>query len=352
MNMNIKDKLYQLFSIRWVQHVLFWSVFLFLSISRLLSKDESNFQQEFFFEVSQMAFIALFVYFNLLFLIPRYWNKGQYVKYCANIVFWELVFVSILSFTLTYYPDVIFKNIANKNFNRLIVINAFKLNIFVLSSTLFHFVKEWIALKDENLRFTEKAQEQLEAELSFLKGQVNPHFLFNTLNNIYSMSLYDSNKTPDMILKLSELISYMLYECRDNEVSLQKEINCIKNYIELEAVRVEDVAQINFQVKGNDPGHMVPPLLFIPLIENAFKHGISPELERSDLNITIEISSNELRLKIVNPIKYDDSSRAKNGGLGIINVKKRLELLYPEMHLFTVTEENNLYSTLLVLTLK
>jgi len=318
-----------------------------------MDMDRERIANEIFFETSQLLVIVIFVYFNLRYLIPKYWNKGEYFNYIVNIIIYEFLIISILSISLKFYPDIHFQKIAEDNPSRLIVMSFFKTNIFVLTSSLFHFVKEWIALKDENLRFTEKAQEQLEAEISILKAQVNPHFLFNTLNNIYSMSLYDSKKTPEMILKLSQLISYMLYECKDEEVNLEKEIQFIKNYIDLESVRVEDVAHINLSISGDDPGHKIPPLLFIPLIENAFKHGISSELSTSEINIKLEVAKNQINLEIINPIDTSTENQKSDqyGGLGIENVKKRLELLFPKKHEFTISKNDNLYSTHLSLTL-
>ena len=193
-------------------------------------------------------------------------------------------------------------------------------------------------------------QEQLEAELSLLKGQVNPHFLFNTLNNLYSLSLHDSKKTPELILKLSQLLSYMLYECKDETVSLEQEITFIRNYIDLEAIRVEDIADVHFKVTGSNTGHKIPPLLFIPLIENAFKHGISSEVEHSDIHIKIHIDENEIELNTENPFdetQIDDDNNHK--GLGLENVNKRLELLYPNKHSLEVNKNRQYFRTRLVL---
>jgi len=351
--MNFKEKLYNFFTIRWVQHLSFWSVFVLLELGRFIDMDPKRFTNELFFEGVQIGTVVLLVYFNLRILIPKYWNTGNYLKYIFQIIKWEAITISILSIILYNFPEIEFKKFALQSPWKMVIMNSFRTNIFILSSSLFHFVKEWIKLKDENLKFTEKAQEQLEAELNVLKAQVNPHFLFNTLNNIYSMSLYDSAKTPDMILKLSQLISYMLYECKDEEVSLEKEIQFIKNYIELESVRVEDVAQINLQIDGENQEYQIPPLLFIPLIENAFKHGISSVLDSSEIIIQISISDTCINLDIENPYEQMREVKAATNhkGLGIENVRKRLELLYPKHHVFNISTDNNLYKTHLSLSL-
>jgi sensor histidine kinase YesM len=345
--MNLQEKLHQIFSIRWIQHFSFWAVFVLMEFGRFSDMVSDRIPNELLFEATQLFFIAFLVYFNLRILIPKYWNRGKYSKYISSIIITEITIISLLSVILYNFPEIEFKRFASLNIGRIIMMNSFKTNIFVLSSSLFHFVKEWIAFKDENLRYNENAQEQLAAELSILKAQVNPHFLFNTLNNIYSMSLYDSTKTPETILKLSQLLSYMLYECKGEEVSLEKEIHFIKNYIELEAIRVEDVAKINLNIKGEDPGHKVPPLLFIPLIENAFKHGISDERETSEINISLIISENTIQLEINNPLdsSVEKSVHNKFNGLGIDNLRKRLELLFPKKHLFTCSQKENQYTT-------
>ena len=350
--MNLKDKLYQIFSLRWVQHLSFWTAFLLLMSGRFIDMEPERIKNEIIFEGTQMSLIVLFVYFNLRYLIPKYWNKGFYFQYIIQLVMYEALIVGILSASLYYFPEIQFSRFAD-NYPKLFFINIFKTNILILSSSLFHFVKEWISLKDENLKYTEKAQEQLEAELNVLKGQVNPHFLFNTLNNIYSMSLYDSAKTPEMILKLSQLISYMLYECRDEEVKLEKEIQFIKNYIELESIRVEDVASIQLEIVGEDPGYKIPPLLFIPLIENAFKHGVSIDQETSLIYIKFKISNKGIDLEIKNPIGNSEEERVdrRKGGLGIENVRKRLQLLFPNSHNFSTTQSENQFNTLVSLTL-
>jgi len=345
--MNIKEGLYQIYKIRWVQHFSFWTVFMLLMFGRYIDlPDDKNLIDELIFEFSQLFFIVIFVYFNLRYLIPKFWNRGRYLIYVRNLILWELALILLLSFLLHYLPEVKFKLIAKRDPIKLLIIHGFKINIFVLSSSLFHFVKEWIKLKDENLKFTERAQEQLEAELSLLKAQVNPHFLFNTLNNIYSMSLYDSAKTPEMILKLSQLISYMLYECKDALVSLEKELLFIENYIELEALRVEDVAEIKFLIDGDPEGIKIPPLLFIPLIENAFKHGVVSELDKSLIRIEISVVSDSIGLQIENPWEEDEQDDlSKHKGLGVENVQKRLSLLYPNKYILKCEKRGKSYIT-------
>lgn len=166
----------------------------------------------------------------------------------------------------------------------------------------------------------------LNAEVNFLKSQINPHFLFNTLNSIYSQAHSRSVNTEHSILKLSELLRYVLYESGDNQVELSKDIQYINNYIDLQRLRLSQKIKINYSVTGNMQGKKIAPLLLITFIENAFKHGISYSLA-SCIDISIVIFEKTLTLSVVNPILEKDSF--ETGGLGLKNVRRRLELLYP-----------------------
>jgi two-component system, LytTR family, sensor kinase len=184
-----------------------------------------------------------------------------------------------------------------------------------------------IWFQQEKIR-SELENQKLRAELSFLKMQVNPHFLFNALNNIYSLSVIENtNRTSNSILKLSELMRYMLYEKEDaeNKVSLEKEIHHINSYIDLEKLRHQDDIHVNFSIEGDINGKRVPPLLLFPLVENAFKHGILTQKEKP-LNIELKISEQRMNLLIDNYNNY--YQKDKVGGIGVQNVKKRLDLLY------------------------
>jgi two-component system LytT family sensor kinase len=183
---------------------------------------------------------------------------------------------------------------------------------------------------------TNLENQKLEAELSFLKMQVNPHFLFNVLNNIYSLAVSEkSTKTGNSILKLSELMRYMLYEKEDaeNKVSLAKEIHQINSYIDLEKLRHAGEVYLNFSIEGNINGKRIAPLLLFPLIENAFKHAVLNDLSKP-VNIELKLSDQRMKFCISN--FKNDYPKDKNGGIGIENVRKRLELLYKNEYGFTI----------------
>ena len=180
-------------------------------------------------------------------------------------------------------------------------------------------------------------QEKITAELQLLKAQVHPHFLFNTLNNIYSFSMENSPKTPELILKLSSLLSYILHDCKTEEVRLEKEIEIMKNYIDLERERYGSKIEISWNVEGDIRDRFIAPLLMLPFLENSFKHGASEQIEESWLRVDISVKQDVLRCRIANSkneyVPYSEK------GIGIANVKKRLEFIYPGNHELKLNDE-------------
>lgn len=184
-------------------------------------------------------------------------------------------------------------------------------------------------------------QEKVTAELQLLKAQVHPHFLFNTLNNIYSFSLDNSPKTPALILKLSSLLSYMLHECNSKEVPLEKEMEVMRNYIDLERERYGSRLDISFSVQGDVKDKLIAPLLLLPFLENAFKHGLSQQIGRYWLSVDVLVKSDALRCKIIN--SKNEYVAYRENGIGIINVRKRLQFLYPGKHELKIADDGNFF---------
>ena len=186
-------------------------------------------------------------------------------------------------------------------------------------------------------------QEKTNMELQFLKSQVNPHFLFNSFNNLYGLSLTEPHKTPDAILKLAELTRYMLYESNGEKVLLAKEITYLYNLIELQKLRYDEVVSLDLNIKFDDSGQLIAPLLLIAFVENAFKHGdVNDELHPVEVVLTVQ--TNHLYFYVFNKI-----SHAKNkdltGGIGLINVQRRLELLYPDKFTINIQNDGQFYTS-------
>jgi two-component system, LytTR family, sensor histidine kinase AlgZ len=193
-------------------------------------------------------------------------------------------------------------------------------------------------------------QEKITAQLQLLKAQLHPRFLLNTLNNIYSFALHNSPKTPQMVLKLSSLLSYMLYDCKAEEVRLEKEVEVMKNYIELEKERYGDIIEISINIEGDIQDEYISPLLILPFLENAFKHGMSDQHERPWMSVDIAVKDHTLTCKVVN--SKNEFLPFQENGVGISNVKKRLEFLYPGKYNLKLADEGEFFVVSLLLELK
>jgi hypothetical protein len=188
-------------------------------------------------------------------------------------------------------------------------------------------------------------KEQKENELRHLKAQLNPHFLFNTLNNLYGLSVAESKKLPGLMLKLSELLRYSLYDTNQNYVAVSKELDYISNYVELERIRLSDKTDIQFQITGDYADHYIAPLLLIIFIENAFKHFSAAKDQTPFVHIEINIENNHLKLKVKNAVDpgYIPQFNKSKGGLGLNNVKQRLDLIYPQQYRLKTTKNTNFF---------
>ncbi len=196
-------------------------------------------------------------------------------------------------------------------------------------------------------RIKDKAENEKNiTELSFLKSQVNPHFFFNTLNNIYSLAVIQSNKTADAVLKLSHIMRYILTETQSDFVALENEINFIQNYIDLQSVRLTDKVSVYFKIDGYIKDKQIAPLLFIPLVENAFKYGVSTK-EKTEIKIELNVEEKKITLSVSNNIVQQENIIQETTGIGIQNVKRRLTLLYPDKYDLKIeTIENNFLANL------
>ncbi len=205
--------------------------------------------------------------------------------------------------------------------------------------TLFFLVARWIFRQIKfiiNLR-----SEQAKTELLHLKSQVNPHFFFNTLNNLYGLVAKDSKQARELILKLSDMMRYSIYEGEKEEVSLEEEVEYLKNYIELHRMRYHKDIEVEFDVDIQKEGIKVMPLLFIILLENAFKHGVENLIKDPYVHISIDASEKEIYFEVEN--NFDEKPQTNPPGIGLKNLKRRLELVYPKRHQLSFLKTENIY---------
>ncbi|MEO5942815.1 MAG: histidine kinase [Ferruginibacter sp.] len=213
------------------------------------------------------------------------------------------------------------------------------------------FIKMFKYWHIEQRQKSEIIKRKLTAELEVLKSQLHPHFLFNTLNNLYSLVHEKSDKASSMLLRLSGLLSYVLYECKADEVPLGKEVDFIKDYVALEQERYGERLEVSLNFAGDINACFVKPLLFQPFVENAFKHGTSEKLGKVWLSIDLSVKENQLSFKMVNSCEGNINLKNREGGIGIKNVQKRLELLYPSRFKLEYGNEDDLYIVSLLLQL-
>jgi two-component system, LytTR family, sensor kinase len=203
-------------------------------------------------------------------------------------------------------------------------------------STFIRMTGEWFQ-GERNKQSLEN--EKLESELGFLKSQIHPHFLYNTLNNICSLARKKSDKTEDALIKLSNIMRYMMDDSKEDKVFLSKEIQYLNNYIELQRLRISDKVKVQFSITGDPQSMTIEPLLLIPFVENAFKHGVSCQ-EEAVISISLNIGKESLQFVVENNIfKGDNADLPAEPGIGLKNVRRRLELLYPGRNMLSISEE-------------
>jgi len=218
-----------------------------------------------------------------------------------------------------------------------------------------HFADGWIKRQRMQYQIKQNSLQmkalQLDAELKFLKAQVNPHFLFNVLNNVYSLIEYDATQAQSVVLKLSSMMRYMLYECQAPLVPLEREIAYLQDYIELFQLKKDGEMNIKFEIAGERESCKIAPMLLTPLFENAFKHGNLENLKEGWMKATLEVEDAIMDLRLCNSIGSSTHKSNEPGGIGLKNVQERLKLSYPDAHVFEAKGENGEFHVHLTLTL-
>lgn len=267
---------------------------------------------------------------NLL-VVPFFKKRGWYLGTIAYLLQLALLIFSlpyILNAVGVFFPITDRVDWRNEHI-------TFSVVAFTIVATIYKTALEGLILE----------KRQKENELKHLKAQLNPHFLFNTLNNLYGLSVAESKTLPALMLRLSELLRYSLYDTNQSYVPVQKEINYVHNYVELEKIRLSNKIDIKMEVTGNYTDLYIAPLLLIVFVENSFKHFSSPKETQSCIYIILKLNNSRLTLKVRNTIDpdYIVGQRKSKGGLGLKNVKQRLDLIYPQRHILDITNRNTYF---------
>ncbi len=305
-------------------HICLWGIWLYLPLANTSDEEMYN-RAVFMIFLIALTHIPFFI-INTQWLIPEILDKKGTTAYFWLLIFFILIFATWHSFVgewVKSYQGVVDKHPRN-------VLWSFIPIVFVAAIStgygLFNYV-----VKEERLK-QEKQQERLQSELSFLRSQISPHFIFNILNSIVYLIRSKSELAEPVTIKLSELMRYMLYESENAQIPLEKELSYLKNYIELQKVRFEEDVEINLNTEGEATTQIIEPMLMIPFVENAFKHGVGMVLNPI-IDISLKTTEKELFFTVKNKIA-PETREEKDGssGIGLKNVNRRLELLYPNAH--------------------
>ena len=319
------------FKITPLHHVIFWLIYFSFNFLRW----GSYFNDYLYSLKANLLGFPIHIsltYFTIYFLIPRFIFKRKIITFIFAL-FSSIFIMVFIKYLLTYFlisydvwPEGPETHSLTFNYTVVMMLGELYVITFVAS---FKLTIDWLR---ETGRVARLEKEQLETELRFLRAQISPHFFFNTLNNIYSLSLEKSDKTPDTIIKLSDLMRYVLYETKDKNQSLRKELIFIKNYLDLEKMRYTENLKLEFEVDGDPKGKKIAPMLLVQFIENAFKHGANKNIGKVRISIKVLIEKKFLYFEIRNtePKNYLHNKEKCAGGIGLLNVEKRLKLRYGE----------------------
>jgi sensor histidine kinase YesM len=325
-------------------HLLFWIfIVTYFAWGIGLQNPVQSFKNASFF---LPGFIVL-VYTLLYFLVPKYLLPRKFLYFFIGLFVILAVCLLYINFAqLTFpgsFPSRGMKLAVGANVLPFIHVAGIALSIKLLTS-----------LYQQKNQTLEAEKQKSEAELQCLKAQLHPHFLFNTLNNLYAHTLESSPRSPEIVMKLSELLRFMIYESKTPKIPLNREIQLIENYIALETYRYGDRLDLSVSISGDVGKFQIAPLLLLPFLENAFKHGTSMQLEQCWINLNLYLEGSVMYFKLVNSIEpeKENESPAKVGGLGLMNVSKRLGLLYKDRYNFIAKKMEEVFVVDLVLNLE
>lgn len=319
-------------------HTLFWTSLII--ILTFLNINSGPFLHVFVLEFINVLFFAAIVYLNLVYIFPKYLEDKRMASHVLSLIVAAVIIMPIKTLMLYLVgntPDYQQYFVENQGF-------IFLSTFFVgLASSVYFILNDWLV--SQKIKQDLKNQ-TLQSELKFLKSQINPHFLFNTLNSLYALTLKKSDLAPEIVLKLSEMMRYMLYECNEKRVSLSKEVKYLQNYLELEKLRHGKKMDIDIQIDGEIADQQLAPLLFIPFVENCFKHGMNSQIKKGYVDINLDINETSMNISITNSKAppMQGGRRARSGGIGLVNVKRRLDILYPDKYDLKIDDKEDEYT--------
>lgn len=345
----MKDKVFR--------HILFWTVYLiFDTYTEYFWMFVNNSQLERYdvFIISLKTQTAVLLLVKMPLVYSGFYLLKKYALTNSKKIYLVLSFIGIILIFNVVMQVLYFKFLIPLLFDRLEVLRYFNYQ-FLLTSLFDEILILGIAIAlkqyyiSQNLRENQQLleKEKLETELNFLKAQINPHFLFNTLNNIYSLARKKSDETPELILKLSKLFRFVLYETQSKKITISQEVQFLNDYIELEKVRYKDRLSVLFEYQIDNENTLIAPLILIPIVENAFKHGGSEAISKGFIKIFLKLNNNKLFFDVKNSFEKETINENQSG-IGLKNLKRQLELMYPTFDLIIKNEETIFNAKLII----
>jgi len=340
-------------TVRFLSHLLFW-IFILAFFTFIYGIRRDNFVEIFKVMLGTLPIDILYTYLLIYILIPMLLLKKRYVWFIITFIL-SFTFVVILEWTINYfilYPSIYADYYKWKDsityFSGSGLMIYISLGFVILLASAIKLSRYWLQSQQDkaNLEIQNR-----KSELALLRSQVNPHFLFNTLNNIDSLIRKDQDKASDTIVKLSEIMRYFIYETDSDKVPLEKEIDYLHSFIELQRIRHKNPGFIRFQVSGSPTGKLIAPMLFIPFVENAFKHGVKGK-KTPAITVDLLIQPTMMRFEVINFIdSRSDQVKDAGKGIGLANVKRRLDLIYPQKYSLSIEQTGEQYNVLLEINL-
>lgn len=330
-------------------HILFW-IFIISFFTFIYGYKSGNYFELFEVLLGTLPLDMLYTYFLIYFLIPEMLLKKRYLGFILAFIL-SFTIVVIIEWTINFfilYPAIYSEFDTWKEsmtyFSGSGLMIYVSLGFVILLASAIKLSRYWIQSQKDK---AELEIQNRKSELALLRSQVNPHFLFNTLNNIDTLIRKNPDKASDSVVKLSEIMRYFIYEATTDKVPLEKEVDYLRNFIELQRIRHKDPGLIRFQVSGSLGDMEIAPMLFIPFVENAFKHG-SKENHIPAVTVELWIQPREIRFEVVNFIEpHHEHIKDPGKGIGLANVIRRLELIYPDQYTLLINEEEDKYTILL-----
>lgn len=318
---------------------LYYIVLLFI-----FSKGKTSLKIDYIYTFSFLMFMAIPILVNTYVLVPRLLQKGKYVLFSLSfigviIVFWQCYIYFFETLIDTFFSDYFFISYQTN----LQAITKFILLLVV--SMLLRIFESWLYFNAERNKYLQTENQRIQLQLSHLRAQINPHFLFNSLNVIYALAIEKKEETPEAIVQLSDVLRHIIYDADSDRIKLKEEIKLLKNYIAFQKFRTHGLEDIKFDIKVKNEDFQIYPMLLLPLVENAFKHGMEKKAEQAFIHISLTQEGAKFHFQIVN---HTNTSQQKTNnqysGVGLENIQHNLEIVYPEKHQFQIKETDETFT--------